>query len=128
MKLNTRTVVVVAVLVMVLPIAYSVVRFAAARTVEPPQVFLEKPIAAFQNCVEDATYMRYRHMELLKKTREDVIRHGIRSGVTLSGCGRCHVNRDRFCNRCHEAASVVLDCFGCHYYPDSASDAQQAGS
>jgi hypothetical protein len=70
--------------------------------------------------------MRYHHMDLLRDVREEVVRFGIRGGVTLAGCGDCHTNRDQFCDRCHEAASVRLDCYGCHYYPERASDRELA--
>ena len=52
-------------------------------------------------------------------------RFGIRSEVTLEHCGRCHTSRERFCDRCHDAASVKLDCFGCHYYPEPGSASQE---
>ena len=66
--------------------------------------------------MRDAAYMRFHHMDLLKEVRGDVIRKGIKGGVTLARCGECHQNRDQFCDKCHEAASVSLDCFGCHFY------------
>jgi len=55
-------------------------------------------------------------MDLLKEAREDVMRAGIKGGITLAGCGDCHHDRELFCDRCHEKASVTLDCWGCHYY------------
>lgn len=81
-----------------------------------PEVFLEDPDPRWENCVRDPEYMRFHHMDLLKETRSDVIRAGLKGGITLAGCGDCHHNRDQFCDRCHEKASVSLDCFGCHYY------------
>ena len=60
--------------------------------------------------------MRFHHMDLLKEARADVIRAGLKGGITLAGCGDCHHNRELFCDRCHEKASVTLDCWGCHYY------------
>ena len=81
---------------------------------EIPDLFLEKVDPQWENCIRDSTEMRFHHMDILIEIREKVIRRGIRDEVTLAGCGSCHVNRDRFCDRCHAAASVVLDCFGCH--------------
>ena len=91
------------------------------------QAFLEMP-AESDGCVREGEYMRFHHMDLLKEIREDVIRRGDRSeGITLSGCGDCHENRANFCNRCHDAVTLPLDCFGCHYYPDYASEREEVG-
>ena len=61
--------------------------------------------------------MRFHHWELLRLTREEVVRYGIRGDVGLNRCGECHTSRERFCDRCHEATSLHPDCWGCHYYP-----------
>jgi hypothetical protein len=121
---NTGRVVALCGLIILLPIGYSAVRALMLQGSEVPQVFLERPAAAFQDCVEETSYMRVHHMDLLKQLREDVIRDGIRGEVTLEQCARCHTSRERFCDRCHQAANVILDCFGCHYYPEPGSEAQ----
>ncbi len=121
---NTGRVVAICGLIILLPIGYSVARALIPRATDAPQVFLEMPAAAFQDCVEETSYMRIHHMDLLKQIREDVIRDGIRGEVTLEQCARCHTSRERFCDRCHQAANVILDCFGCHYYPEPGSEAQ----
>lgn len=94
---------------------------------EEPEVFLEAADPRWENCVRDPEYMRYHHMDLLKEVRSDVIRDGLKGGITLAGCGECHVNREAFCDRCHEKASVVLDCFGCHFYltPDELEELER---
>jgi hypothetical protein len=127
---NRKLGVVVAVLlvIMLLPFGFSVAGFALGRGGQMPDVFLEMPADYFNRCVEDTDYMRFRHMELLKKLREDFTRDGIRGNVSLTNCRDCHTSRERFCNRCHEAANVILDCFGCHYYPEPDSESQQLGS
>jgi hypothetical protein len=96
-----------------LPVVLSILRPLWA---SEPEVFLEEPDPRWENCIRDAEYMRYRHMDLLKEARSDVIRSGLKGGITLAGCGDCHHNRDLFCDRCHEKASVSLDCWGCHFY------------
>lgn len=96
-----------------LPVALSILKPLWA---SEPEVFLEDPDPRWESCLRDAEYMRFRHMDLLKEARADVIRAGLKGGITLAGCGDCHRNRDRFCDRCHEKASVSLDCFDCHYY------------
>lgn len=109
----------VLVILILLPLGFSIVGFVFGGSSEVPEVFLEKADPQYESCVRDAEWMRFRHMDFLKETREDVVRKGIPSGVTLSGCGDCHQNRVEFCDKCHEAASVILDCFGCHFYPET---------
>ena len=99
--------------IILLPVALSILKPLWAAE---PEVFLEAPDARWENCVRDVEYMRFHHMDLLKEVRSDVIRKGLKGGITLVGCGECHHNREQFCDRCHEKASVSLDCFGCHFY------------
>lgn len=101
------------VVIILLPVVFSVLKPLWAAE---PEVFLEAPDARWENCIRDVEYMRFHHMDLLKDVRADVIRSGMKGGITLAGCGDCHHNREQFCDRCHEKASVALDCFGCHYY------------
>jgi hypothetical protein len=84
---------------------------------ESAESFLEKPDPKYTECIREASYMRFHHWELLRGIREEVVRYGIRSDEGLSRCPECHTSRERFCDQCHNAASVVPDCFGCHYYP-----------
>ncbi len=85
--------------------------------VDSTGVFLEKPDKKHKSCVREKAYMRYRHWELLRGIREDVVRYGKRGEIELDGCRDCHKSRERFCNRCHNAVSLFPDCFDCHYYP-----------
>jgi hypothetical protein len=116
--------------IILLPVAWSLVGFVVpqARAV-PEGVFLEPADSPREECVleGDSIEWRYRHMDLLKDLREDVIRRGNPGDVdvTLAGCGDCHVNRVLFCDRCHDAASVNLDCFHCHFYPDTDEERQE---
>jgi hypothetical protein len=112
----------VLVILILLPLGASIVGFAFGGGGEVPDVFLEKADPRWESCVKDPDWMRFRHMDFLKEVREDVVRKGIPSGVTLAGCGDCHLNRSEFCDKCHEAASVILDCFGCHFYPETAAE------
>lgn len=111
-----NTIVVIAcTLVLLLPIAYSAV---SAVLVQPLEPFLELPDEKYRECVRDKEYMRFHHMDLLKEIREEFVRYGNRGDVALSSCRGCHTSRQRFCDRCHNAVSLNLDCFGCHYYPE----------
>jgi hypothetical protein len=134
MKLSTAlrnkklgSLVAVLIVIMLIPAGFSAAKLAFAGEPETPDVFLEMPVDYYNRCVEDTEYMRFHHMDLLKQIREEFIRDGKRGNVSLTNCRHCHTSRERFCNRCHEAASVVLDCFGCHYYPEPETEVQQAG-
>ncbi len=98
------------------PFGYSVISRVASTT-DQAELFLERPDPQYENCVRDTEYMRYHHWELLSEVREKAVRYGDRDDPGLRGCKDCHTSRERFCNRCHDAASVWPDCFGCHYYP-----------
>ncbi len=116
-----------AILIILSPLAYSLFSNVLRVGVETSQPFLERPDPKYQECVRDTLYMRFRHMELLKEIREEFVRYGNRGEVSLQSCRGCHTNREAFCNRCHNAVSLNLDCFGCHYYPETVSQSSQVG-
>jgi hypothetical protein len=105
------------VVVILLPLAYSVISSQLKPEPDSSGPFLEMPGPEHEQCVRETTYMRYHHWELLRRTREEVVRYGIRGDVSFSKCKECHTSREKFCNRCHDAVSMTPDCFGCHYYP-----------
>ena len=71
-------------------------------------------------------YMRYHHMDLLKQTRDEIVREGkgevwFYDGprkVEFDDCRNCHPSREDFCNRCHKPVNLYLGitCFRCHEY------------
>ena len=121
---------VILVLVILAPVGYSVLTRVTARGAEAP----EPPNSKYTQCIRDTDYMRFHHWELLKGLREKVVRDGIRGDLvevetisegvkrvvaveeSLDGCWLCHQSKARFCDRCHDAATVRPDCFRCHYY------------
>ena len=105
------------IVVILIPLGYSVVSSLFAPGAEAAQRFLEKPDPKHESCVRDTTYMRFHHWELLRAIREEVVRYGIRGEIGLKTCKKCHTSRERFCNQCHNAVSLYPDCYGCHYYP-----------
>lgn len=116
-------------LLMLLPIVYSVATFAGGAIRGKPDPLLEISREISDSCVRNTEYMRLHHWELLLGVREQVIREGNREGPLLGDCRRCHSNRANFCDRCHKIANVMLDCFHCHYYPevpDGASSVEHA--
>jgi hypothetical protein len=108
---------VVLIVLLLVPLAYSVVSRFVPRGTASDEVFLERPPAKYKRCVKETDYMRYHHWELLRGTREQVVRYGIRGEIALDNCRQCHQSRERFCNQCHNAVSLTPDCFQCHYYP-----------
>ena len=109
---------VILVLALLLPLGYSVVARMIPQDAGIPEVFLERPDAKYDRCLEKTRYMRYHHWELLRGIREDIVRYGHREkNIGLYRCPECHTSRERFCDRCHDAVSLTPDCFDCHYYP-----------
>jgi len=113
---QVRLAVIVAVLILV-PLGFSVVSRVSRNGTKSSEDFLERTDPKYEDCIREAHYMRFHHWELLRGVREEVVRYGKRSDVGMSKCSECHTSRERFCDRCHNAASVIPDCFGCHYYP-----------
>ncbi len=87
------------------------------------------PTPKGENCVEETSYMRKNHMDLLKHKRDETMHKGIRTKKhSLNECINCHVtpgedgkvariadeDSKHFCSTCHVAAAVTLDCFECH--------------
>jgi len=99
------------------PFGYSIVNRFVPRDIRLGEVFLERPAAKYKSCVKPTDYMRYHHWEMLRGTREQVVRYGIRGEILLSKCRECHERRERFCDQCHNSVSLTPDCFQCHYYP-----------
>lgn len=120
---KTVTIAVIPLLVMLVPIVYSVVTFAAGAAGGREKPLLEISRDQGDSCVRETEYMRLHHWELLLESRERAVREGDREGPLLGDCRRCHANRAGFCDRCHHVANVMLDCFHCHYYPETPGGA-----
>ena len=113
-------IVAIPILIVLFPLAYSVVCCGFSS----PQPFLEKPDEKHEKCVKDTAYMRFHHMDLLKRVRDEVVREGREGEVELDGCRECHPSRERFCNRCHDAVNLTPDCFRCHHYPERSPESR----
>ena len=89
----------------------------------------EKPADA-QKCVRPTDYMRTNHMQLLNRWRDEVLREGKREMIEVDGkkyakslqlgCLKCHNDTKKFCDECHEYASVKPYCWDCHFPPKEA--------
>lgn len=88
---------------------------------------LEKPRIAKQ-CVENVEFMRAEHMAMLNQWRDEVVRDGIHeyhSAFTHEAytksltktCLKCHENKDKFCDKCHNSVGVSPYCWDCHVDP-----------
>ncbi len=117
---HINSIIVIAVVVALLaPLGYSFVTYIFAQDSQSFDEFLVKPDAQYENCVKETDYMRFHHWELLREVREEVVRHGKRGELGLDRCADCHTDRSQFCDKCHNVANVMIDCFNCHYYPET---------
>jgi hypothetical protein len=75
-------------------------------------------------CVEETSWMRKNHMNVLKHQRDEVVYKGVRDAKhSLKTCIECHASvkddsvsarADSFCVACHAYQAVKIDCFECH--------------
>ncbi len=81
-----------------------------------------------KECVESKDYMRREHMQLLNNWRDSVVREMYRKYISTSnhdtfdmslqnGCMRCHSNKKKFCDECHNYMAVKPYCWDCHIAP-----------
>lgn len=80
-----------------------------------------------KNCVLPVEEIRATHMSLLNEWRDDVLREGKRETFELEGkqyqkslmltCMDCHKSKKKFCDTCHDYASVKPYCWDCHIAP-----------
>jgi len=104
--------------VLLVPVLWSV----GAWAVRPKdEVFLAK---ASGECVGPPEVMRPYHPAYLFQERDYTVRGTIVKGErhVLARCASCHTDRSQFCDRCHAAANVNLDCFECHQDFDPAEN------
>ena len=88
----------------------------------------EKPVG-YTKCVKPVEEMKQAHMVLLNEWRDEVIREGKREQVEIDGkmydkslqrgCMHCHTSKKKFCDVCHEFASVYPYCWDCHVIPQA---------
>lgn len=96
----------------------------AGKKPEPPKI--EKP-KDYKECVLPVEEMKQSHMVLLNDWRDEVIREGKREQIKVGdkmfdkslqrGCMHCHTSKKKFCDVCHEFASVYPYCWDCHVAP-----------
>lgn len=89
-----------------------------------PKPELTEKAKAAKECIRSTAYMKTEHMQLLDVWRDTVVRDGIRTYVNEAGkefdmslsntCLDCHSNKEKFCDVCHDYASVDPYCWDCH--------------
>lgn len=115
----SRRLIIVAFVLMLVPLLYTLLSYAARPA---PQITWLEPPKNNTTCVLRGDMKRFDHMKQLKTIRDQVMRDGNRAQITgthalgLSSCRSCHANQKLFCDKCHGRASVTLDCFSCHTY------------
>jgi hypothetical protein len=82
---------------------------------------------AERKCVESKDFMKAEHMKLLNQWRDWVVREGNGTYVNAEGktflmslqktCMKCHSNKSKFCDECHNYAAVKPYCWDCHIAP-----------
>jgi hypothetical protein len=80
-----------------------------------------------KECVEPKAFMKTYHMQLLDKWRDTVVRDGDRVYMNTNGiryemslqntCMKCHSNKAKFCDQCHNYLRVIPYCWTCHIEP-----------
>lgn len=91
------------------------------------QIASNSKAAGLGRCVEPTEFMRKNHMELLLHQRDETVHQGVRTKKhSLVECIACHAEKDsdgkfvsintegQFCQGCHAAVAVDMDCFECH--------------
>ena len=91
---------------------------------------VELPPGGEKQCVAPAAEMRASHMVMLNEWRDEVLRDGKRTAVTVGGkeyrkglqmaCMECHTNKEKFCDSCHLYTSVKPYSWDCHLTPGQA--------
>ena len=98
--------------------------FNMGKAAPAPEVELTAKAKEAKKCVMDTEYMTAEHMQLLDVWRHEVVRNGVRMFTNAEGkqfnmslsntCLDCHSNKEQFCDRCHDYASVKPYCWDCH--------------
>ena len=101
--------------IFLLPLVIGLAAHVVSAREDVPDGFLERPDEGAGTCDgRDIGEMRFHHMDLLKKIRDQALRDGVRGETQFNDCMRCHQDRRTFCDRCHDAVDLYPDCFGCH--------------
>lgn len=100
-----------------------------------PELVLPKD---YKQCVADTDWMRKSHPSLLYDWRDEVVRNNKRTyraedgrefSMSLSNeCLRCHEDRVKFCDQCHNYMGVNPACWDCHTTAEDRVKSQEGKS
>ena len=98
--------------------------YGLGQAVPVPKVQLPKDQKA---CVAPTEFMKTSHMQMLNEWRDYVVRDGLRVFVAADGkkynmslsnqCMKCHAEKTKFCDQCHNYLGVAPYCWDCHVAP-----------
>jgi hypothetical protein len=99
-------------------------------SIPPPDPKIDTPEIqkmAVKKCVESKSFMRAEHMVMINDWRDSVVRDGNRLYTATDGqhytmslqntCMKCHSNKTKFCDECHNYVGVKPYCWDCHIAP-----------
>lgn len=109
--------------------------YTAGKAAKAPEPELTPKAKEAKTCIEPTEYMRLEHMKVLDHWRDEVVRTGERyyksdhTGKTYYKslqvtCMDCHSNKSKFCDRCHDYASVDPFCWDCHLEPKESNEGE----
>jgi hypothetical protein len=86
-----------------------------------------------KECVESKEFMKGEHMVLLDHWRDSVVREYNRGYLSDTShkrfnmslqneCMRCHSNKKKFCDECHNYMAVKPYCWDCHIQPEEKEE------
>ncbi len=117
------TFIVILFVIIAIPVVYS----NSSKATGPKPVISETAKAAGE-CVRPKVNMKGEHMQILDGWRNSVVRDAKRVYLNENGkefemslsnsCLRCHDNKEQFCDKCHDYASVKPYCWDCHVDPN----------
>jgi len=107
--------------------------YTAGKAAKAPEPELTPKAKEAKTCIEPTKYMRAEHMKVLDQWRDEVVRVGERyyksahTGETYYKslqvtCMDCHSNKSKFCDKCHDYASVDPFCWDCHIEPKESNE------
>ena len=99
-------------------------------SIPPPDPKIDTPEIqkmAVKKCVESKSFMKAEHMVMINDWRDSVVRDGNRLYTSTDGqqyamslqntCMKCHSNKTKFCDECHNYVGVKPYCWDCHTAP-----------
>lgn len=94
---------------------------------DTPAILEWEKVHGKKECVEPKAFMKTEHMHILDQWRDSVVRDGNELYLSSSGrshdmslqntCMKCHSNKKKFCDECHNYMAVKPYCWDCHIKP-----------